>query len=90
MKKNAKGLRRRQLVRMAVAFGVLTAHPWPAYSSDPPAEGFDPAMLDTFGQLAENMDDDDWEEESQFIVQAMDNLWKRNGWTDEADRYAHG
>lgn len=58
------------------------------HASEPPTEGYAPPILDSFGRLAEHMDESGWERESESITRAIDNLWERNGWTTEADRFA--
>ncbi len=46
------------------------------------------AMLADFTGLAEPLAGFDWDEEAKRIRHAAESLWKRNGWTEEADRFA--
>ncbi len=59
-----------------------------ARASDPPTEGYAPPILDSFGRLAEHMDEPGWERESQSITRSIDKLWEQNGWTTDGDRFA--
>jgi hypothetical protein len=35
------------------------------------------------------MDDAGWQQESEFINNALDDFWERNGWNSESDKFAH-
>ena len=41
-----------------------------------------------FAGLTEQFGGLDWDHEYQFIARAIENVWARNGWNEEADRYA--
>ena len=41
-----------------------------------------------FAGLTEQFGGLDWEHEYPFIARAIENVWARNGWNEEADRYA--
>ncbi len=45
-------------------------------------------LLDRFRRLSEHMDQKGWENEYQLIESAIENVWQRNGWSDEADLFA--
>ena len=66
----------------------MTVHVAPVYSLTGPEERKEEALLETFRQLTEPMHQLDWDKEYVFIKRALDDVWQRNGWTDEADRYA--
>lgn len=52
---------------------------------DPSSQEF---VLEGFSSFKEPLAGMDWTEEADRIRLAAENLWKRNGWTDEADRFA--
>ena len=54
---------------------------WP-----PPAS--DPRVFEAFDQLGTLADHTDWEAEYPNIERAINNIWQRNGWSDEADTFA--
>lgn len=83
------GYVRRRRPGAGIARLILLTFPLAAArASEPPAEGYPPSILDSFERLSEHMDDAGWERQSEFITRSIDNLWKRNGWTTEADRFA--
>jgi len=67
-------------------FMLLAAIAW---ASDPPTEEYAPPILKSFGRLSEHMDDAGWEQESEFINNALNGFWERNGWNSESDKFAH-
>lgn len=71
-----------------LSLAALTVHAAPVYSATGPDKRKEEALLDTFRQLTEPMHQLDWDKEYLFIKRALDNVWQRNGWTDEPDRYA--
>jgi len=57
-------------------------------ASEGPDDRPDPAVLESFHRLTEQMEGLDWDNEYLSIERAVDNIWQRNRWTDEADRFA--
>ncbi len=77
--------------RLTVTVMTLTTplvSPALVYSADPPQDGIDPTLLEQFHRLSEHMGQLDWDREYPIIERAMHDIWKRNGWTNEADRFA--
>lgn len=56
--------------------------------ADPPPDPLNSRLLDGFQELSSVMEDADWAREQTLIKRAIDNLWRRNKWYDEADRFA--
>jgi len=61
-----------------------------AVSAPPDAaqHGTDAGYADGFGELFKGFGDFDWDAEADRAKQAVEQLWKRNGWTDESDLFA--
>jgi len=59
----------------------------PSTPDEPPVE-LNPALLNRFSGLNQGPNRLDWEAEHPNLARAMHNIWNRNGWTDEADRFA--
>lgn len=81
----------KRLIGLATTVAVLAVPPLvtaqPSTSDEPPVE-LDPALLNRFSGLNEGPNRLDWEAEYPNLGRAMHNVWNRNGWTDEADRFA--
>jgi len=73
---------------MAVWLGGLLAAPVPVPALDEPPKGIDQSVFKGFHQLTALMDRPDWDNEHAVIERSIDNLWRRNRWTDEPDRFA--
>lgn len=73
---------------LATALVVLGGGPRPAYSGDEPGDAVDPRVLRSFQQLTPHSGRFDWDSERRFLERAAKNVWERNGWTSEADRFA--
>ncbi len=81
----------KRLIGLATVAAVLAVPPLvtaqPPTSDEPPVE-LNPALLNRFSGLNEGTNRLDWEAEYPHLVRAIHNVWNRNGWTDEADRFA--
>ncbi len=67
----------------ALALGLA-----PATASDGPDDPGKQADAEGYMQLLGELKGLDWQEEGPRAQRAVDNLWRQNGWTDEADRFA--
>lgn len=72
---------------VAVSLGSLIGLPSPLRALDEPQPSIDGVILEKFQQLGGVFGESNWEEETALIERAIDNLWRRNGWTDEADEF---
>jgi len=68
------------------AVGMVAATAVVGGSADDPTT----ALSDLFSQLNEQTKHFDWQAEACHIEQAIDNVWRENGWTDESDLFAQG
>ena len=57
-------------------------------ATEEPDAGPDPAVLESIRSITEPMQGLDWDQEYLHVERAVDNIWERNGWADEADRFA--
>lgn len=78
----------RRSTMTAAVLAALTVSPLPVQAFDEPGHELSPRLLDRFSRLSEHMDQKGWENEYEFIESAIKNVWQRNGWSDEADRFA--
>ncbi len=88
------GMVRRTLIRVhriRVAFAALLLLLGSALSGfgQPNPEGeFERSLLNQFAGLSGTMDDQKWRQEYGNIEKALDSVWRKNGWSSEADRFA--
>ncbi|UCC31695.1 MAG: hypothetical protein JSU86_05325, partial [Phycisphaerales bacterium] len=75
-------------VTVTVLAPVLVAGTPTVFATEEPDDRLDPAVLESIRGITEPMEGLDWEQEYPHIERAVDNIWQRNGWADEADRFA--
>lgn len=75
---------------MTAAAGVvvLILTPVFVFSVDEPSGEIDPGVLDRFQRLSEQISPREWENEYSLIESVITNIWQRNGWRAEPDRFA--
>ncbi len=72
----------------AASVVVLLLTPVLVLSADEPSGEIDPGVLDRFQRLSEQISPREWEHEHSLIESVITNIWQRNGWRGEPDRFA--
>ncbi len=67
---------------------VLLAPPSAADAQSTPGPPATDELLDFHRKLAEQAKQLDWNQEYPAIQRQMENMWRKNGWGDESDRFA--
>ena len=80
--------RRLFLTVVFLALALWALRPPIVISSDTADDDIDPSLLKSIEGLAVHMGRLNWDEQYPLVKQAIENVWEKNGWTDESDRYA--
>ncbi len=75
---------------MAVQVACVLSFTLPARGQvqEPPQDSAEAAFAARFGGMFQPMAGFDWDEEAERVRVAAEQLWQRNGWTDESDVFA--